>query len=70
MTTAKTPKLPETEFQLPEPEKTQDEKMTASATCLSPAAPTTWPSTSANSKPPSSAPTSTSRRSLRTNSRA
>ena len=30
MTTAKTPKLPETEFQLPEPEKTQDEKMTAS----------------------------------------
>ena len=45
MTTAKTPKLPETEFQLPEPEKTQDEKMTAS-------------------------PTSISRRSLRTNSRA
>ena len=30
MTTAKTPKLQETEFQLPEPEKTQDEKMTAS----------------------------------------
>ena len=29
MTTAKTPKLPATEFQLPEPEKTQDEKMTA-----------------------------------------
>ena len=30
MTTAKTPKLQETEFQLPEPEKTQGEKMTAS----------------------------------------
>ena len=33
MTTAKTPvlkKLPATEFQLPEPEQTQDEKMTAS----------------------------------------
>ena len=30
MTTANTPKLQETEFQLPEPEKTQDEKMTAS----------------------------------------
>ena len=30
MTTAKTPKLQETEFQLPEPEKTQSEKMTAS----------------------------------------
>ena len=30
MTTAKTPKLQDDEFQLPEPEKTQDEKMTAS----------------------------------------
>ena len=30
MTTAKTPKLQDAEFQLPEPEKTQDEKMTAS----------------------------------------
>ena len=30
MTTANTPKLQETEFQLPEPEKTQGEKMTAS----------------------------------------
>ena len=29
MTTANTPKLPATEFQLPEPEQTQDEKMTA-----------------------------------------
>ena len=30
MTTAKTPKLQDAEFQLPEPEQTQDEKMTAS----------------------------------------
>ena len=30
MTTANTPKLPETKFQLPEPEKTQDERMAAS----------------------------------------
>ena len=70
MTTAKTPKLPETEFQLPEPEKTQDEKMTASRHLSLTGGAHYLPSTSANQKPPSSAPTSTSRRSLRPNSRA